>query len=142
MNQHWIQWMLGGALAASLAWHLVRPTANETRVESCEMLALDRLELSDSQRDALSQWQAQACASSACAGDAATERLGELERALRDPGTSPERLRELAAEVSSLRAQALSQCVDSVVAVREILSREQLDELMDACCSQGACATR
>jgi hypothetical protein len=45
-----------------------------------------------------------------------------------------ERLRALAVEVNVARAKSLESCVDSIVAVRRVLSREQLQLLLDRCC--------
>ena len=73
------------------------------------------------------------------AGSSADAKLAELMAALRDPSAEPERLRALAGEVSGLRARALEECVDSIVAVRKVLSPEQLAALLDRSCADGAC---
>lgn len=139
MNQPWTSWMLAGALAASLAWNF-RHSDAPAAPASCTMSDFSDLGLSDEQRRELERWFTTSCDDSCRAEAAATAKLDELRAALRDPGLDPDELRSMAAEVSRLRTAALAACVESIVGVRRVLSHEQLELLLDRCCSEGSCA--
>ena len=140
-NSHVTTWLLAGALAASLTWNLrTSHTPSVPATTTCAgSLALDDLGLAPEQARELERWKASACEKS-CRTDAeATAVLARLQAALRDPSVEAERLHELAAEVSRLRADSLAACVDAIVAVRRVLTPEQLGALLEHCCSEGAC---
>ncbi len=139
MNQPWTSWMLAGALAASLAWNFRRDDP-PVPPATCATSDFSSLDLSDEQRRELERWFATSCDESCRAEAAATAKLDELQAALRDPALEPDQLRSMAAEVSRLRTDALAACVESIVGVRRVLSREQLEQLLDRCCSEGACS--
>jgi len=136
MNHSITTWMLAGALVASLAWNAKSLYAARSAavVPSCsEVPDLSALDLSAEQTRALETWRANSCAPSCSMDGEAEAKLAELRSLLRDPSATPERLHELGAEVSRLRAHALEACVDSIVAVRRVLTREQLASLMQCC---------
>jgi hypothetical protein len=141
MNHPWTTWLLAGALAASLAWNLRdgAPPPPEPS-EGCAV-ALDpsELGLSPEQAREIESWKANACSASCSVDATVTTKLDELHAALRDPSTPPEKLHELAAQASQLRADSLDACIDSIVAVRRVLTREQLGKLLDRCCAGGVC---
>ena len=130
-------WLLAGALAASLGWHLRGAAAvldEEAGTCCAPELILDDLSLTQEQRRELEHWRETACEQSSCADGDAQTALGRLQEALRDPTVPEERLRELAREVGEARAKSLESCVDSIVIVRRVLSRDQLRVLLDRCC--------
>jgi len=142
MNHPWTSWLLAGALAASLAWNLLGAIAPAPACSTSCGGALDvaSLGLTAEQTRELEKWRATACDQSCRADSQASAKLDELHAALRDRTVSPAKLDELAAEVSRLRADSLTACVDSIVAVRRVLTPEQLGLLLDRCCSEGACS--
>jgi hypothetical protein len=137
MSSTWTCWLLAGALAASLGWHLRSAAAvpDDGAGDCCAPeTVLDDLSLTPEQLHELERWRKSTCEQSSCADGDADEALGRLQEALRDPAVPEERLRELAREVGDARAKSLECCVDSIVAVRRVLSREQLRLLLDRCC--------
>jgi hypothetical protein len=140
MNQPWTTWLLAGALAASLTWQLWPARAPAS---CCDPLDLGFLELSEEQRRDLAAWKQDAADRSCTADSEAQTELAELVRAMRDPATPPEELRELAREVGDARARSLEACVESIVQVRRVLTEEQLGALLERCCAsqpaRGAC---
>lgn len=141
MNTSIATWLLAGALAASVAWNLAqhraalpRPPEPASPAEGCVGAPdLGALGLSESQRAAAEAWCRGSCESSCGLQLEAEEKLALLHAALRDPASTPDSLRELAAEVSRLRERSLAACVDSIVELRAVLSAEQLDGLMQCC---------
>ncbi len=140
-NSHITTWLFAGGLAASLVWNLrASGSPLDPAATTCEgALVLDDLALSPEQSRELERWKTGACEQSCRADAEANATLVRLHAALRDPDVDAERLYELAAEVSRLRAESLTACVDSIVAVRRVLTPEQLRTLLEHCCSAGAC---
>ena len=100
MSSTWTSWLLAGALAASLGWHLRGAAAvpDDAAGNCCAPeLVLDDLSLSPEQRRELEQWRDTACEQSSCADGDAQAALGRLNEALRDPAIL-ERLKQLSAE--------------------------------------------
>ena len=142
MNTTISTWMLAGALAVSLAWN-ARGLFSTPAVSAMPVCigapALDQLDLSAEQQSALEAWQKNSCEPS-CRIDRDVEtKLGELHAALSGGTATPESLRALAAEISRMRARSLEVCVDSILEVRRVLTRDQLGALMQ-CCDSSACS--
>jgi Spy/CpxP family protein refolding chaperone len=141
MNQGLTTWLLGGALAASMAWNL--NTLNRADPVSCGgcastpascAAALDALDLTPQQQHALQDWSRGACGGIEAVS--ATKTSHELFALLGASDVDPERARELATEVGRLRSASLHACVESVLEVRRVLSPEQTQKLLSACCRQ------
>jgi hypothetical protein len=142
MSSTWTSWLLAGALAASLGWHLRGGEPDREDGGNCcaPELVLDDLSLTQEQRVELARWRETTCEQSGCAEGEAESALSRLQEALRDPAVPEERLRALAAEVNDARAKSLESCVGSIIAVRRVLSREQLQLLLDRCCPNSTAA--
>jgi Spy/CpxP family protein refolding chaperone len=144
MTTNLTAWLLGGALAASLAWNVRGVLAQAgSATESvpapctpggCEDV-LGQLELGDAQRAALAEWSATSCRTGARLDAEAAAKSDELFAALAEPELDPERARRLAAETSELRARSLSACVESLLVVRRHLTPEQIKTLLTTCCA-------
>ncbi len=139
-------WCLAGALAASLAWNVRGLTRTEgapagQNADLCSPgecdLELLKLDLTPEQVRAFEQWNGTACAPSEDFEAKASRRSEDLFQMLGSTDLDPERARALADEVGSLRAQALRNCVDSIVEVRRHLTPEQVALLLKMCCQKG-----
>lgn len=144
MNSNLLTWLLGGALAASLAWHLRPAQAIEPTALDCGgcvattgdcTAAIDGLDLSAEQQRALANWNATACGASAQHDARARELSRELYAELAAPTLDAKRARELSAAIGELRAESLRACVDSVIEVRRVLTPAQVGELLGNCCA-------
>ena len=139
MNQSFLNWLLAGALAASLAWNF-RPQPATGAVGTCGtctastngcVAALDALDLTPEQRRALDAWSRTACGGSSAADRASCELFASLSAKDFEPG----RVRALANEAGKQRAEALRACAESVIEVRRVLTPEQAEKLIGACCA-------
>jgi Spy/CpxP family protein refolding chaperone len=142
MNQTLTTWLLAGALATSLVWNF-RPVRGEAGLEGCGTCAtgasscsaaIDALDLSPEQRSQLSWCSATMCKQSSQSESRASELAAQLFDMLAQPEVDAARVRQLAQEVGTLRGKALSECVDSMLEVRRVLTPEQLRELLTTCC--------
>ena len=144
MNSTTTNWFLAGALIASLGWNAkgwlcAAPTSSAESAPSCLPAPdLSNLGLSAEQTHALESWRTNSCAPSFQCDVDADAKLMTLHTALRDPAATPEHLRDLAAQINRLRAHSLDTCVDSILEVRRVLSKEQLGALMQ-CCDPSLC---
>jgi hypothetical protein len=145
-------WLLGGALAASLTWNWKQyerggelpPPANR---ESCgpascaleldaaplDGISLDAVSLEPAQRAALDEVCARSCGES----DRLERRADELQRELL-ASLSAETVDRAAAEklvneVSDLRRRSLASCVEGILGVRSVLSGDQVRGLLERC---------
>ncbi len=144
MTNQLTTWILGGALAASLAWN-ARDTFTRSRADpacgpaACDPSgcaeALSALDLTPDQRMPLAEWSANACRESARLDAVADAKSAELFALLASPAIEPERARTLATEAGALRTQSLAACVESLLTVRRHLSPEQVDKLLSTCCA-------
>jgi Spy/CpxP family protein refolding chaperone len=146
MNASLLTYVLGGALAASLGWHLrahwahthSQPTARDCCV-SQSMAAghcaavLSQIDLDDEQRAALTQWTETACKSAEAGETRAKGLLGELHRLLAAQELDSAKAFALVDEIGRLHAEALRDCVGSVIEVRRVLRPEQVEQLMRHC---------
>lgn len=141
MNSNLVTWMLAGALAASVSWNLSRAlgsaeesTPRETSASAdCCTVDMRALSLSPEQCVALEGACDAACADAERLAHQADERFVELVRRLGAPEYDAAALQGLAREVGELRARSLEACIGSIVRVREVLSREQLENLLESC---------
>lgn len=157
MKTSTLNWLLAGALVASLQWNLRQAWGGDVPLEdateldtlapiedalaepaaapaaSCS-LQLEPLGLSDEQRARLTTLCSSECARADEDEVEAERKLAELQRALAaEPLDEPE-LRRLVRAISALRERSLTTCVDSVLEVRSILDEGQLQELLSECC--------
>lgn len=145
MSSSVTSWLLAGALAASLVWNIrqAREPAPEPASNACERggcsLAASDLDLSPAQRNALERLEAQSCGRSSALERTASERAGKLFAELRKSQVDEARVRALASEVGELRGRALAECVETLFAVRKLLSAEQLDDLFERCRIDSTC---
>lgn len=143
MNPRLLNWILAGALAGSLAlWTRgLRAPAPAAATTGCASAScsfdLGALELSPEQRERL----AALCGPEACGGGAlereAEGRCAALFEALASPAADAEELRARARELGALRTRELEGCIETVLAVREVLGEEQLRTLLESCCVRG-----
>jgi len=118
------QCFLGGALAVSLVAHAVRGATGD-RVRGVELAPEQQAELGS-------------CCGDLCCEDEvlAAERqrlLGELVAALRAPDWDEAKVRAVGDQFAELQKRATQHCVESAIAVRGVLTPEQLEQLA-ACC--------
>lgn len=133
-----LSWILGGALAASLAVHgwcwsrsCCSPMACLSAPAAGPAACLDGLELTPEQRARIAACESQCCAveeSEAQIRDAQVR----LETALRATPVDAQLVRTLARELGERRAKMLADCVESILLVRGILTPEQAATL-EAC---------
>ena len=148
MKSTWITWLLCGALAASLHWNWrhaenARPGASVpapyTDPHRCSIV-LEELDLSEEQTQRLGQLCRPACADAGDLATSAEEKLALLRSALAAERPDRATLDALVREISDLRERSLGECVESILAVRAILDREQLAKLVETCAAGGSCA--
>ena len=149
MNRSIAAWLLGGALVASLGWNAARLRGAEAPgaaqecgscAESLERM-LDRgdLSLAEPRRVALQQLMRE-CDATSAANDARAAALSrDLRALLRDPAAEPAAIRARGQELAAVRAAAVQQCVDSALALRDLLSPAEAGRVLDACCGEGCC---
>ena len=142
MKDSLLTWLLAGALAASLAWNL-RPARGATAPDACAnctvssgdcSAAIAALDLQPEQRLELAQCGTDACRQSAQSDARANELARELFTLLEQREVDPAAARALADEVGRLRTKSLRDCVDSILAVRRILTPGQVGQLLNTCC--------
>ncbi len=145
MNTTTVNWLLAGALLASLGWNAkswlrAEPAGSTVTTRNCLAAPdLSNLELSADQTRALESWRTNSCEPGFQCDAEADAKLQTLHTALRDSAATPEYLRTLAGEINRLRAHSLDTCVDSILEVRRVLSKEQLGALMQ-CCDSETCS--
>jgi Spy/CpxP family protein refolding chaperone len=142
MNRSLITWLLAGALAASLSLNLrsraegraAPPPADPgCAVAGCGALDAAGLALDPEQRAALQALCERFCGESGRLERAAAERQRELVAALGADAVDEPAVRRLAGEIADLRRRALDACLDGVLAVRAVLTPEQVRALCAAC---------
>lgn len=159
-------WLLAGALAASLAWNgygAWRGNGGDPAACAVERTACaSASEGGDAARDEASLACATSCSPAALAGldpaqRAALERLATTscagsERLEREADALQRRLvarlaaeeldadaaRAIVGEVAELRRRALAACVDAILELRRVLTRSQVEALL-ARCAEGTC---
>lgn len=142
MNTMLTTYLLAGALAASLAWNFcMNPKAPPSDCTSCSATggdcsaAIAELDLSDEQRAALARWNTTLCRQSGETQARASKLAQELYTRLADAELDAAKALALADEVGRLRAQALRECIDSLIEVRRVLTPAQLEQLLGRCCA-------
>ncbi len=154
MRTPWTPWLLGGALIASLQWNLRSvqpaqpvdgPSACALRAESAPAFDFDaeQLALTDAQKSQLETRCGMACSDAAAIERSIEAQMHALRTALSAPEIDREHVDALVADITSQRRAFLEMCVESVVAVREVLSAEQVSTLLEECCptSSPECST-
>jgi Spy/CpxP family protein refolding chaperone len=135
-------WLLGGALAASLTWNWKLydrgdgPPAPAGR-ESCEptscALELDRAPLDPAQKAALDEVCSRSCGESDRLERRADELQHELLASLAAETIDRAAATKLADEVSELRRRSLASCVEGILGVRSVLSGDQVRAMLERC---------
>ena len=59
-----------------------------------------------------------------------------LFEALADPAAGEKELRARAKELGELRTRELERCVDTILEVREVLTEQQVEALLERCCAR------
>lgn len=146
MRATWTTWLLAGALAASLQWHLSRGAAGGGGAAGCSEAGAasectidpEALGLDDEQARALEKLCRDDCARASELEAAARAARTSLRTALADPRLSPEVLRGRADDVAEAERRALHAMVDAVAEVRAVLDPEQVSLLLGTCCSKDS----
>jgi len=149
MNRSLTTWMLGGALAASLSFNLRSgngrvtsppPATQGCAVSSCRDLGAAGLRLDAEQLAALEPLCERFCGESERLEQRAAELQRELIAALGASSADEAAARRLAGEIADLRRRSLDACLDGMLAVRKVLTPEQLRALYAACAGEvGTC---
>jgi Spy/CpxP family protein refolding chaperone len=133
-------WLLGGALVASLGWNAMTlrapPAAPRGGATPCTAALgkLGDLGLTDAKRAELAALLRKCDEESAAADARAGALARSLNELLREPGSDAATIRARARELAAVRGSAVERCVESTLALRELLDAEQLRQLLDACC--------
>ena len=159
MKTDLMHWILGGALAASLAVHLQPPApAADAPTPPVEELVPDgtfgcdpascglpegascfetfSANLDPARVDVLSKACAESCAATAEAEGRVEELFVQLVDELASEEADPQRLHSLVARIGEQRGVALRSCVDTLLEVRSVLTAEELEALVKACPSR------
>lgn len=144
MRPAW-NWMLGGALAASLAWNWKlyqrTPESQGTGATDCASFDAGVLGLDAVQRTNLGALCERSCGES----DRLERRAAELQRSLfaklSGPRVDDAQVRALTQEIADARRRSLESCVAGILQVRTLLTPEQVSALLSQC-SQGPCTQR
>jgi len=141
MNASIGTWLLGGALIASLSWNAMRLRRPEAPALDCDggscADAAERLcdlDLDPAQRDRLRGLLLRCEEEEARRGARAEALSRELMALLRDPAADVATIRERARELGALRASSVEDCVESSLALRQLLTPQQAGRVLDACC--------
>ena len=145
-------WLLGGALAASLTWNWKQYERGDAppapaSTESCgpascaleadaaplDGAALDGVSLDPAQRAALNEVCARSCGESDRLERRAEELQRELLASLSAESVDRAAAEKLVNEVSDLRRRSLTSCVEGILGVRSVLSGEQVRGLLERC---------
>jgi Spy/CpxP family protein refolding chaperone len=127
-------WLLGGALCASLTWNWRLTRAeNTSEPEGCSALDLAPLELASEQEQALDALCERSCHDADRLAQRADERERELLRALAAGEFERAELEPRVLEITELRRESLSACVEGLLAVRAVLTPAQVESLLQQC---------
>lgn len=144
-------WLLGGALAASLGWNAMTLRRPAPRADGCGgsggcVAAVEQLErtggldLKADQRAALVALLRECDAQGARSDAQAAAVAREVQAMLRDPAADPAAITRRAQELGAVRAAAIEHCIESALALRKLLTPDQMGRLLDACCG-GSCGS-
>jgi hypothetical protein len=141
MNYSLPTWLLGGALVASLSWNwrqharqaLVPNPPCSTSQECCTSFNTAAIGLEEKQSAELAELCRRSCGESDRLEVMANELQQELLARLAQPEVDRSELRRLVTEVSALRERSLAACVEGILAVREVLTPEQVSTLLESC---------
>lgn len=137
-----VNWTLGGALAASLAWNWTLLERSKPPPEPCAQSCAGAdgcgLDLSDEQRAKLGELCDRTCGESDRLDRRADELQRELLASLARPEIDEEATRVLVAQLVDLRRRSLEACIAGIRAVRGVLTPEQVS-LLVARCQDGEC---
>ena len=148
-------WLLAGALAASLTWNWTLARAASPAPEgagdpscsagTCPGVDAVELGLDAEQRAAMRALCQRSCAE----GDRLERRADELQQELLRHLSASEvdgpAAHELVRQVAELRRESLESCVAGILEVREVLTPAQLEALLGRCvpgsteCAPGSC---
>ena len=134
-------WLLGGALAASLTWNWKNlrdaDAAPADRAQECELgldfLGGSRTTLSLDKQAALDEVCRRSCGESDRLERRADELQRELLASLSAETVDRAATEELVAEIGELRRQSLATCVDGILGVRSVLSGAEVRALLERC---------
>ena len=140
-------WLLGGALAASLTWNWTylrdasAAPVREDCAQECELglefVGGSRTTLSPAEKTALDEVCRRSCVESDRLEQRADELQRELLASLSAETVDPAAAGELVAEISDLRRRSLASCVDGILGLRSVLSGVQVRALLERCEQTG-----
>ena len=130
-------WLLGGALAASLTWN-GKLLSSDTEpapecAESCASMDCEGLGLSESQRKTLGELCDRTCGESNRIEQRAAELQDALLAKLAQEEPDPAATDALVRELVDLRRRSLEACVAGIRDVRGLLTPEQVSALVSGC---------
>ena len=148
MNSAILNFLLGGALIASLTFNVMSPSTGETKAEiqresqpsvCCEAVCTPSFSNLDVDPQLLQRIE-DLC-SSCCGGtNSVQERLESAKSLLRDEMTNEpldeDQVRSLAADVGELQAEFVRECAETALSIRRMLDRDQFERLWSTCCGQ------
>jgi len=136
-------WLLGGALAASLTWNwtYLRDASADPTNDGCsakcdldlEFLGGSRTTLSPAKKAALDEVCQRSCGESDRLERRADELQRELLASLSDETVDEAAAEKLVAEISDLRRRSLATCVEGILGVRSVLSGDEVRALLERC---------
>ena len=137
-----VNWLLGGALAASVAWNWrLSPRAAEPApecAESCASVDCSDLGLSEEQRKTLGELCERTCGESTRLESRANELQDALLAKLAAGESDPAATDALVRELVDLRRRSLEACVSGIRDVRGLLTPQQVSALVSGCRSGAA----
>lgn len=140
-----VNWLLGGALAASLSWNwklLASPSQAGSECEaSCASFDAEGLGLNESQRRTLAELCERSCGESNRLEQRAVELQGRLLAKLAQAEPDEAATDALVRELVDLRRRSLEACVTGIRDVRGLLTPEQAAALVSGC-QPGAASCR
>jgi len=142
-------WLLGGALAASLTWNWTNlrssgaaPIRPDCATEECELglefLGGSRTVLSAEKKAALDEVCRRSCGESDRLERRADELQRELLASLAAETVDQAGTEKLVAEIGELRRRSLASCVEGILGVRAVLSGAEVRALLERC-QQSSC---
>jgi len=127
MKINWPAWLLGGALVASVGFHFRRDVG--TAPPPARVVGAAELGLTPAQVERIAECSSGCCDLGADLQASIRAAVQSLESALASEPVDKDRARALAAELGRLRADAIRNCVESILLVRDVLEPEQLEAL-------------
>jgi hypothetical protein len=140
-------WLLGGALAASLTWNwtYLRNADAAPKGDDCaqecdlglEFLGGIQITLTPAKKAALDDLCKRSCSESDRLERGADELQRELIASLSAATVDEVAAGKLVAEIAELRRRSLATCVEGILGVRSVLSGDEVRALLESCEQTG-----